>query len=227
MESKSARAAQQEDRNAVTNEGLERQHPARYWELISAAAKLFQEKGYHSASVRDISNAVGITSGSFFYHFATKEDLLIAVLEGGMIEGLEVVRKSLNGASGARERLLALIRGHLQALHAKHSYAHKVWIREWQQVPTARRGPLEELSRTYRDIWLDVLQQAKREELIASDIGLFRKMAVGALNWTVHWVHEPTEQQLQDLAEAFTSAFLNEAQTSGATITGMHIKPER
>ncbi len=43
-----------------------RQQPARYWELIRAAGKLFEEKGYQGASVRDIADAVGMTSGSFF-----------------------------------------------------------------------------------------------------------------------------------------------------------------
>jgi AcrR family transcriptional regulator len=200
------------------NMGTKRQPPARYWELIRAAGKLFEEKGYQGASVRDITDAVGMTSGSFFYHFATKEDVLLAVLTGGMTEGLAIVERKLDGTEGARSRLQALILGHLEALHFEHNYAHKVWLREWRQVSPEKRAPLEALSQEYRNIWLSVLENAKRENLIASDIALFRRMAVGALNWTVHWVNNPTHEQLDELAADFTCAFLNEVKPNGAAM---------
>jgi len=196
-----------------------RQPPARYWELIRAAGKLFEEKGYQGASVRDIADAVGMTSGSFFYHFATKEDVLFAVMEGGMVAGLDVTTKKLERARSARERLHALVLGHLEGLHSEYGYAHKVWLREWRQISPEKRAPLEALSQGYRDTWLQVLAEVKNEGLIAADIALFRRMAVGALNWTVHWVHNPTPEQLQALAVDFVSAFLNEPKPEGATVT--------
>lgn len=205
---------------SMTGEVREREAPTRYWELIKAAGKLFQEKGYHAASVRDIADTLGITSGSIFYHFATKEDILVAVLENGMTEGLEIVQKKLEDAKGGRERLHALILGHLEALHSEHNYAHQVWLREWQQVSPDKRGPVEALRRSYRDGWLDVLEQVKSEGLISSDTALFRRLAVGALNWTVHWVRQPTQQELEDLADQFTKAFLNEPQAKGRMASG-------
>ncbi len=188
----------------------ERVLSASYWQLVRAAGKLFEERDYHQTSVRDIADAVGMTSGSFFYHFATKEDVLVAVLEHGMIDGLEVARKRMEGVEGSRNRLHALIHGHLEALHSQNTYAHKVWLRDWQQVSPAKRPALERLSRSYRDIWRAVLDEARREGLIASDTEFFRRMAVGALNWTVHWVRAPGKRQVKELADQFTQAFLNE-----------------
>lgn len=202
----------------------EPQPSARYWKLIRAAGKLFEEKGYQGASVRGIADAVGMTSGSFFYHFATKEDVLFAVMEGGMVEGLEVVAKKLEGARSARERLHALVLGHLEGLHSEYSYAHKVWLREWRQISPEKRAPLEELSQSYRDTWLQVLAEVKNEGLIAADVALFRRMVVGALNWTVHWVHDPTPEQLEVLAVDFVGAFLNEPKPEDATVADFKIR---
>lgn len=201
-------------------QGQERRPPERYWELVRAAGKLFEEKGYQGASVRDIAHAVGMTSGSFFYHFATKEDVLFAVLEGGMKEGLQVVERKLEGARTPRERLHALIAGHLEALHSQYSYAHKVWLREWRQISPEKRVPLEALSQSYRNMWLEVLEQVKKEGLIAADVSLFRRNAVGALNWTIHWVRKPTAEQLRCLAEDFIYALLNEAKPGQAITAG-------
>ena len=53
-------------------------------ELIRAAGRLFVDKGFDATTIRDIAAAVGMRSGSPFYHFKSKQDMLKAV----MIEGL-------------------------------------------------------------------------------------------------------------------------------------------
>ena len=49
--------------------------------LVSAALKLFGEKGYQSTSVADVQRESDCHSGSFYHFFPTKQDLLLAVLE--------------------------------------------------------------------------------------------------------------------------------------------------
>jgi TetR/AcrR family transcriptional repressor of nem operon len=49
-------------------------------QLIEAARALFLERGYAATSVNDIAGRVGVTKGSFFHHFATKEELALEVL---------------------------------------------------------------------------------------------------------------------------------------------------
>ena len=47
--------------------------------ILAAAASRFRRQGFERTSVREIAQAMGMTSGSLFYHFATKEDLLVAI----------------------------------------------------------------------------------------------------------------------------------------------------
>ena len=49
-------------------------------DLIRVAARLFREKGFDGTTIRDIAHAVGMRSGSPFYHFANKHELLMAVM---------------------------------------------------------------------------------------------------------------------------------------------------
>src|SRR5438552_16025272 len=58
-------------------------------DLVRVAAKLFREKGFDGTTIRDIADAVGMRSGSPFYHFANKHELLMAVMEEGLRLGLE------------------------------------------------------------------------------------------------------------------------------------------
>src|ERR1700681_238631 len=57
-------------------------------ELLRVSARLFREKGFDGTTIRDISAAAGMHSGSPFYHFKTKQDILVAVMEQGLAEGL-------------------------------------------------------------------------------------------------------------------------------------------
>ena len=49
--------------------------------IIATADKLFYKNGYNATSFADISKAVGISRGNFYYHFKTKDDILAAVIE--------------------------------------------------------------------------------------------------------------------------------------------------
>lgn len=49
--------------------------------IISKADDLFYKNGFNNTSFTDISDAVGISRGNFYYHFKTKDDILAAVIE--------------------------------------------------------------------------------------------------------------------------------------------------
>lgn len=51
-------------------------------EILDAAAELFTTRGFSPTSTRSIAEAVGIRQASLYNHFATKNDILVALLEG-------------------------------------------------------------------------------------------------------------------------------------------------
>ncbi len=51
--------------------------------LLEAAACLFAQQGYASTSVNDISARSGRTSGSVYFHYASKEGIAQAVVREG------------------------------------------------------------------------------------------------------------------------------------------------
>ena len=63
----------------------ERDDGNRRHELLTQAARLFRLKGFDATSTRDIAAAVGMHSGSPFYHFKSKDALLYAVMEEGAL----------------------------------------------------------------------------------------------------------------------------------------------
>jgi TetR/AcrR family transcriptional regulator, transcriptional repressor for nem operon len=59
---------------------FETEHDSRT-KILDAALHVIRAKGYSAARVEDICEAAGLTKGSFFHHFSSKEDLALAAAE--------------------------------------------------------------------------------------------------------------------------------------------------
>ena len=99
---------------------------SRRMELIRAAAKLFRDQGYERTTVRDLGNAVGLQSGSLFYHFRTKEEILVAVMALGITATTEQLALALATAPDIRSKLAALFHVHLHSLLGDNQAALEV-----------------------------------------------------------------------------------------------------
>src|SRR2546430_11410209 len=67
----------------------EAQHESKV-RFLDAALQVIRTKGYSATRIEDICEAAGLTKGSFFHHFATKEDLALAAAAhfAAMADGL-------------------------------------------------------------------------------------------------------------------------------------------
>jgi AcrR family transcriptional regulator len=57
----------------------EKKREATRQEILTAASKFFQERGFDETSVDDIAEAADVAKGTFYYHFKSKDDVLIGL----------------------------------------------------------------------------------------------------------------------------------------------------
>lgn len=78
---------------------------------------LFWEKGYGSTSIADILSRAGVNSGSLYYYFPGKQDLLIAVLDT-YIGGIQpmLLEPAWRGVQDPIEKIFRLLAGYRDAL---------------------------------------------------------------------------------------------------------------
>lgn len=103
-------------------------------QLIDAAELLFfHEKDYHSTTVNDIIDRVGLAKGTFYHYFRSKKDLLSAVLERKLDVFVRNIENLANdeklGTMEKLERIIELI---------FHSRANNVHKQEGQLVNQSR-----------------------------------------------------------------------------------------
>jgi TetR/AcrR family transcriptional repressor of nem operon len=78
-------------------------------QVVAQAAALFNQRGYHRASMSDIMLATGLTKGGIYRHFESKEQLSLEAFRFAMEQMGQRFTAALAGRSSARAKLRAVI----------------------------------------------------------------------------------------------------------------------
>lgn len=87
--------------------------------ILSAAARLFRERGYEGAGLDAIMSEAGLTAGGFYAHFTSKEALFAEAMGAALTEARTPGARRLSSAGGG-DSLLNLVRGYLSRSHRDH-----------------------------------------------------------------------------------------------------------
>jgi len=90
--------------------------------LLQAAVPLFVRNGYDGTSTAEVAKAAGVSHGTVFVYFPTKEDLLRAALLEPLPPTLELVRQLLGSPGSPLERVSTLARVMLTSFAREGSY---------------------------------------------------------------------------------------------------------
>ena len=198
----------------------ERDDGNRRQQLLTAAARLFRDKGFDATSTRDIAASVGMHSGSPFYHFKSKDALLLAVMEEGMRSALARQAEALQGAEAAAAKpaashsvlqLRRLIRAHFDTLLGPGNDFVPVMLYEHRSLNARQRVALAQLQGAYEAAWTPVLEALHASGHLRAPVKLARLLILGALNWSVQWFDEKKGASLDELSDAAMALFLKES----------------
>ncbi|MEV8535274.1 TetR/AcrR family transcriptional regulator [Streptomyces sp. NPDC051211] len=133
--------------------------PTRREQILSEAARLFAERGFHGVGVDEIGAAVGISGPGLYRHFAGKDAMLAELLVGISERLLTGGRHRVAEAAGHPAAVLAsLIDGHIdfalddRALITLHD-------RELDRLRDEDRKLVRQLQRQYVELWVEVVRE--------------------------------------------------------------------
>ncbi len=192
--------------------------------LLQGAARLFRNQGFDATTTRDIAAAVGMHSGSPFYHFNSKNALLYAVMEEGMRSALARQRKALDGMTGPTDltalsvetptalldKMRHLVRAHFDVLLGPGNDFIPVMLYEARALNPAQRSALAQLQSDYEAAWVPLLAALHDTGQLRAPVGLARLLILGALNWSVQWFDPNKKASVDDLTDAAMCLFFQE-----------------
>jgi AcrR family transcriptional regulator len=194
-------------------------------QLIRASARLFREKGYDGTSVRDIAAATGMQSGSWVYHFRTKQDILASVMEEGLAGALERIEAIGATELQPREKFRALVRTHLETLLGPGQDFIPVLLYEWRSLEAAQRPRVVTPQKRYERVWTETIGelQARGDWMLPTRVD--HLLMFGALNWIAHWYRSRGALDVDELADECVRFFLRTPEPAARRRRGPAKKP--
>jgi AcrR family transcriptional regulator len=89
--------------------------------ILEVALELFRERGYEATTMRTIAAAAGVSLGSSYYYFPSKEHLVQGFYEGMHVGLVEATREALTGERDLKARLRLVMRARLDVVAPYHA----------------------------------------------------------------------------------------------------------
>jgi AcrR family transcriptional regulator len=122
-------------------------------QIVEAAHTVTLARGLHDLRVSDVAEELDVSSGLIHYHFATKDDLIEAML-GEMAEReITAVRRAIERLATPEERLARVIDVYLPSSRRDPSWV--LWIDVWGEA--LRDANLRRISEELDNAWVEVL----------------------------------------------------------------------
>lgn len=157
--------------------------------ILDAAALSLAEHGYEATTLRGLAAEAGLKAGSIYYHFASKDAIIIDVLNEGVTyvsRAIEEALAALPDETDGESRLAAALDAHLEALSAHRAYTRAA-IRCYSMVPDTVRAATAPTRRAFDAQWLSILSRAQADGVIMAehDRAVLHRIILGALNWSI------------------------------------------
>lgn len=176
--------------------------------ILEAAARIFGEKGYHATSMYDIAKAVNLQKASLYYHFESKQEILIALLDHALdlINGrLEtVLAKSLS----PDEKLRLAMVSYLQTI-AENQNLSAVLLLELRSLDPALKARHASRREKFENLWKDLISEGRQAGKFNSvDPSLAGRAILGIMNWSVTWYRSDGKSSATEIANMFADLLL-------------------
>jgi AcrR family transcriptional regulator len=177
-------------------------------EILSAAAQIFREKGFHAASMSDIAQTVNLQKASLYHHISSKQEILLALLDRGIDLLIDQVGQVGKSDASPELKIAQAIKIYLQILTDHRDLAsvllfeHRSLEPDFQKRHIPRRDDFERL-------WKEMLQEGFEAGVFSCpDPSLAAKYLLGVLNWMITWYRPGGKLSANEIADQFSALFL-------------------
>ena len=136
--------------------------------VLDAARRLFAERGYEPATIRDIAKGAGMSTGAVFANFQDKAELFEAVLATDMVQLAETMKAAAAAESSTRARVLAALGAGYHGSLEQLPLVQAVIARSWFQ-PVAAEMRTRDAIKPLLAVVTDALQAGVGEGELRQD----------------------------------------------------------
>lgn len=193
----------------------ERRKDARPQEVLAAALDLFVERGFASTRLEDVARCAGVSKGTLYLYFASKEDLFKAVVRASIVPIIGEAEEMIARFEGPSEQLMrtVILNWWQRSGECKTSGIPKLIMSEAGNFPDIASFYKEEVIDRGSRMIASMLERAiARGEFRAIDVAAMTQVLIAPMLMLMTWKHSvgPCEHAALD-PQAFLATFLDMA----------------
>ncbi len=193
--------------------------------ILACAARVFAEKGFEGASVRDISRASRVSLSGLYYYFQSKQQLLYLLQSATFTSILGRLGERLGNVQDPEARLREFVRNHLEYFLG-HPLEMKVLSHEDEELEDPFRKNVAELKRRYYAIGRDILEELQRSGRARKLNPRVAMMSLfGMMNWIYTWHKPRLDPRAEVLAREMTEIFLSGISNGHPAAADVRVRP--
>lgn len=142
--------------------------------ILASATQIFAQQGYAGATLDAIATDAGLTKGAVYWHFASKSDLFLALMEEWMQSRLPEIPEQVNKAFGSKNPEAGL--AEFLQIQFRYGQTNPNWLKLYLEFVTQSREPEVQkmLSctayKTAQEMANGLVRQVQEQGQIAADI---------------------------------------------------------
>jgi AcrR family transcriptional regulator len=173
--------------------------------ILDTSAKLFEKYGYNNVRISDITKDIGMTTGFFYYHFRSKEQILQLIYENYISGAADAVQEIYDMSKlNAKEKLNLLVVRHCKGIRDNHSHV-SVFFREYRNLSEEGIKNIQDQNTVYLKTIVKIIQQGVQEGLFKEDVNpkIVSLAIIGMCNWIYQWFRDEGEKSVEEVGEIF------------------------
>lgn len=156
--------------------------------IIDTAAELFHKKGYSSTSLRDVSDALGITKPALYHYVKNKNELLTIIYTQAFENIFKDTHEISNMNLPPKIKLRRIILNHITNIIMKDLSMFSVFFSEESQLPRNDFNKIKTEKQRYTDIFVNIIKEGMEKGVfIKADPKLQAYAIIGMCNWIYKW----------------------------------------
>lgn len=177
--------------------------------ILACAARIFGQKGFEGASIREISRVSRVSLSGLYYYVQSKQQLLYLIQSYAFTSILESLQRRLAATSDPEQRLRIFVQNHLEYF-LSHPVEMKVLSHEDEQLEGPYGKEVAELKRRYYALGRGIIEELQASGRLRRRNARVAMMSLfGMLNWIYTWHKPRVDPGADSLAEEMCGIFLD------------------
>ncbi|MFC4768994.1 TetR/AcrR family transcriptional regulator [Effusibacillus consociatus] len=179
--------------------------------IVEQSIELFETKGFSETSIQDVVDSLGVTKGTFYYYFDSKEQLLMDIQTMYIDELLKKQQQILvHRSKDCKTKVFENVQLILKQIKT-HGGIAKIFFREMRNLHPDHVMVIKQKREQFRLNLQKVIETGIQNKEFRQDLraDLVTFAILGMCNWSYHWFNPNGPASDDELTKTYIEIFLN------------------